>query len=148
MSRMSLRIAIAALVASTGFGNVLADDDMDATLQIDQGSIMTSAGGDFVTAADRKRLDEGQRVMVTEGSKATLVYDNGCREELVDPGVYVVDEDCVAGILAPASGAAVAGTGTFFGIKAVPFLITSAAVVAIMLNGDDNNGAAAPAVSR
>ena len=146
MSKMSLRVAIAALVASTAFGNVFADDEMDATLHIDKGSIMTSEGGDFVTAADRKRLDEGQRVMVTEDSKATLVYDNGCREELIDPGVYVVDEECVAGILAPAAGATAVGaatatglgTGTILGIGAVPFLVATAAVVSLMLDGEDD----------
>lgn len=66
-------------------------DDEVATLRIDKGGAMTSRGGEFAAAATGQRLIEDERVMVPEDAEVTIIYDNKCREEHDDPGVYDVD---------------------------------------------------------
>ncbi len=127
----------AALMALAVSGGAIAQD-REATLQVDAGTVMSSEGGDFVSAASGKALMEGQRVMVTEGSRATLVYENGCRDELLEPGVYEVDdENCTPAVLLSAGS-------TVFGVGTVPFLIVSAGVIAIILSGDDDDDRVLP----
>ena len=65
------------------------------------GSVMTSSGGDYTTAAPGKQLVEGQSMMLADGAKATVVYyyDNGdrkCVERYVGPNTYVIDDTCTA----------------------------------------------------
>lgn len=104
----SLLIASLALTASA---NALAAD-ADATLLVDRGSVMTSQGGEFATAQSGQVLASGDRLMVTEGSAATVIYANECRRQYAIPGVYVIEEDCqlvAAAMRNGANGAANAG---------------------------------------
>ena len=104
----SLLIASLALTASA---TALAADG-DATLLVDRGSIMTSQGGEFATAQSGQVLASGERLMVTEGSAATVIYANDCRRQFSTPGVYVIKEDCqlvAAGTRNGANGTATAG---------------------------------------
>lgn len=66
-----------------------------ATLRVDGGSVMTSAGGDFVTAATGQPLQAGERLMVTDGGSATVLCGTVTRT-YDTPGVYVI-EGCGAG---------------------------------------------------
>lgn len=65
--------------------------DEIATLRIDRGAAMTSRGGEFANAVTGQRLIEDERIMVPEGAQVTVIYDNKCREEHDDPGVYEVE---------------------------------------------------------
>lgn len=90
--------------------------DGDVTLRVDRGGVMTSQGGEFASAQTGKALVEGDRLMVTEGSTATLFYDNDCRREYTVPGVYVVEGTCrMAAVVAGTAGDAGAGAGTSTG---------------------------------
>lgn len=97
----SLLIASLALAASA---TALAADG-DATLLVDRGSVMTSQGGEFATAQSGQLLASGDRLMVTEGSAATVVYANDCRRQYATPGVYVIEEDCQLAAAAMRNGA-------------------------------------------
>lgn len=65
-----------------------------ATLDVQNGVVMTSQGGDFVPAQDGQALAAGDRLMVTEKSAALVRYAGGCVRQYSAPGVYVVAEDC------------------------------------------------------
>ncbi|RPD84079.1 hypothetical protein EGK76_13365 [Luteimonas sp. 100069] len=57
---------------------------------------MISQGGEFTPAASGTQVPAGSRVMLAEGSRATLVYPNGCSQPLSSAGVYSVPSTCVA----------------------------------------------------
>lgn len=100
------------------------------TLQIQGGNVMTSQGGEFATAQSGKALAAGERIMVTEGATARVVYANGCVRELTQPGVYSVEANCTP----------VAGRGTATGVDwGGAAAITGMAVLAagILANMDD-----------
>jgi hypothetical protein len=65
-----------------------------ATLQVDKGVVMTSTGGEYLTGASGQQLIADERVMVTQGSSATIVYSEHCKRTFDTPGVYTVDPDC------------------------------------------------------
>ena len=69
-------------------------------LETKTGSVMTSSGGAYETAAAGKQLVEGESMMLTDGAKATVVYyyDNGnrkCVEQYAGPNTYVIDDRCI-----------------------------------------------------
>ena len=143
----SLLIASLALTASA---NALAAD-ADATLLVDRGSVMTSQGGEFATAQSGQLLATGDRLMVTEGSAATVVYANDCRREYATPGVYVIEEDCQLVAAAMRSGANGATGAGVAGVDwpAVGMVAAGVAVGAGLLSQMDEVDAPPPApVSR
>ena len=86
----ALIAALAALSAPA-----FAQDAADATLRLDQGSVMVSDdGGQFESANTGRALDAGDKVMVNPDSKVTLQYGNGCTMVLTTPGVYNVPATC------------------------------------------------------
>lgn len=120
-------VVIAALAAFSV--PAVAQDGVDATLRVDQGSAMVSDdGGQFESANTGRALDAGDKVMVNPDSKVTLQYGNGCTMVLTTPGVYNVPGSC--------SRAAWARTG-----NPVPagLIIAGAAVLgaAVLHNMDD-----------
>lgn len=98
------------------------------------GSVMTSTGGDYQSAAAGKQLVEGESMMLNEGATAKVVYyyDNGqrkCVENYAGPNTYVIDDSCNAAALLPLSSRGTA-------------LIIGGALVATALlasGGSDNN---------
>lgn len=90
--------------------------DTAATLRVDQGTIMTSQGGEFANAQTGQALVPGSRLMVTEQSAATVTYDKGCTRTYTAPGVYVIEANCTK---AGAVGTDWAGAATIVGGVAV-----------------------------
>ncbi len=126
------KIASLFTAASLALGMAFAANAQDGapTLQVQGGNVMTSQGGDFVAAQSGKALVTGERIMVTEGATARVVYANGCVRELTEPGVYSVEGTCVP----------VAGRGTRTGVDwGGAATITGLAVLAsaVLANMDD-----------
>ena len=71
-----------------------------AILTVQNGTVMTSQGGEFIPAATGQALSVGDRLMVTEKSAAMVRYSNDCVRQYSDPGVYVVEKDCTKRTLA------------------------------------------------
>lgn len=67
-----------------------------ATLRIEGGVIMLSSGGAFASATPGERLFENERLMVSNDSKAKVVWDDGCEQTYDRPGVYTIDRNCKA----------------------------------------------------
>lgn len=136
MNKYTLRMALA-MTAALAMPALAQDEAPAVTLNVDAGSVMVSDGGEFVTAANGSTLQPGTRVMVAEGSSATLGYVDGCSKSLATPGVYTVTPDCV-----PAAQGSGPGTGLVVG-----GVVAGAAVIAAAAGGgsDDNDP---PPVSR
>ena len=126
----SLIIAVSFALAASATASAA---DGDVTLRVDRGSVMTSQGGEFVSAQTGKVFVEGERLMVNEGSAATVLYDNDCRREYNTPGIYVIGGNCTA--------AAVTGTDWPSAAKIAGGVAIGAAILA---NMDETS----PAVSR
>ena len=137
------RTLIAAALATVLFAAPAFAQDSTATLRVDIGSAMVSNGGEFVTAPSGSQLAPGSRVMLTEGSQATLVYRNGCTQPLRAAGVHAVPATCVA----TASSSGGSATGVDWGGAAVisGIAVAGAAVLASM---DDEPYVEPPPVSR
>ena len=126
-----------ALCAAPAF----AQDGGSATLRVDVGSAMVSNGGEFVSASSGTQVTAGNRVMLAEGSRATLVYPNGCTQPLSSAGVYGVPATCVAAAgSSGATGVDAGGIGIVAGVAAA-----GAAALATM---DDVEYVEPPPVSR
>ena len=83
------------LVAAATFAltaSAVASAADNTTLRVDSGSVMTSQGGEFAAAQSGQTVVDGERLMVTEGSAATVLSDE-CRKEYTKPGVYVIGCD-------------------------------------------------------
>lgn len=84
------------LMASAGLllaGSAVAAEG-DAQLRVDQGKVMLSKGGDFSTVNGSGTIAAGDRIMVTEGAAATVLYSEGCQREYTVPGVYPFEQGC------------------------------------------------------
>ena len=66
----------------------------DAQLRVDQGKVMLSQGGDFAAVNGSSKVGSGDRIMVTEGAAATVLYSEGCQREYIVPGVYPFEQGC------------------------------------------------------
>ena len=92
----------AALLLALGVSPVFAQDTVkpdSIVLETKVGSVMTSTGGDYQSAAPGKQLVEGESMMLNDGAKATVVYyyDNGdrkCVEHYAGPNTYIIDDSC------------------------------------------------------
>ncbi len=109
-----------------------ADKPDSIVLENKTGSVMTSTGGDYLSADTGKLLVDGESMMLNDGAKATVVYyyDNGkrkCVEKYSGPNTYVIDDSCkaVAWVAANPGGTAL--------------IIGGAAVVAALLGGGNDN---------
>lgn len=112
----------AALLAMACAAPAFAQDTPERiVLETKLGSVMTTTGGAYETAATGKQLVAGESMMLSDGAKATVVYyyDNGdrkCVESYTGPNTYVIDDMCVkagwAGNGSPGkSGLVIAGAG-------------------------------------
>ena len=92
--------SLLAMLAFPAVAQQQAQDKPDSiVLETKSGSVMTSTGGEYATAATGKQLVTGESMMLTEGAKATVVYyyDNGdrkCVERYTGPNTYVIDDSC------------------------------------------------------
>lgn len=89
-----------ALCAAPAFAQDQGKPD-SIVLEAKAGSVMTSTGGDYVSADAGKQLVEGESMMLNDGAKATVVYyyDNGkrkCTEHYAGPNTFVIDDSCKA----------------------------------------------------
>lgn len=68
--------------------------DVAGTLSINDGTIMVSNGGAFVSARPGQPIRLGDRLMVTTDSSVAVVYPGGCAKRFDRPGVYTITADC------------------------------------------------------
>lgn len=111
-----------------------------ARVETDSGVVMISDSGEFATAMANQSVPAKARIMVSEGSSATVVYKDGCKQKYDKPGVYEVSATCV-----PAAAFASSG-GPSAALIVGGAVLASAAVYTIVDNNSSNDDR--PPVSR
>ena len=99
MSKLTSKTLLCSALALLSLAAVAQPDDHDrtiATLQVNKGVVMTSTGGEFVTANTGENLIKDERLMVSKESSATVIFNDHCRRTYDEPGVYKIDADCKA----------------------------------------------------
>ena len=117
-----------------------------ATLEVNSGGVMLSNGQQpFQTVASGQPVIEGERLMVTQGGSATVVYGNNCTRTFTQPGVYTIPGSCTPDPVATTDSA----TGGSGGGLATLAVLGGVAVIAALNpnNGGDNNPPSTPPVS-
>ena len=98
----------------------------NSALTESKGKVLVNTGKAFSPAVIDMRLKKGDRVMVQEGSEATITFDDGCKLKIeVNKLVTVPDQSSCAGAVVmqqginPAGGSAIGG-GTAASNGALP----------------------------
>lgn len=134
---MVVALASLPLYAQTATSASNESDDTVAKVQTDAGVIMISEGAtEFQTAIPDQRVKAKTRLMVSEESSATVVYDNGCDKKYDKPGVYEISSTCVLPYLVG---------GASKGLVTAGVLVGGAIIAAVIA---DNNRDSRPPVSR
>lgn len=131
-----IRFALA-LVAASLFAPAQAQEVI-GTLTVNQGTVMTSTGGEFASATSGEAIQVGEQIMVSEGGSASVTFSNGVVSNL-GTGVHTI-----SGIpAAAASGIATTSVGTAGGasVAATAGVIaaTVAATAAAVEEADDGD---------
>ena len=113
-------------------------EDPAPTLQVNSGTVMTSQGGEFATAANGASVAPGTRIMLAENSSATVTYANGCSAVISAAGVHAVPAVCQAGSGQAAVGAP-AATGTQWASAGWLFLGTAVVAAGLSEIGGDGD---------
>lgn len=132
MKTSTLRIAFATLLLAAMALLPAFAQQPTATLTFN-GTVMTSSGGEFVAASSGQQVAYGTRVMVSEGSTATLTYPDGAVVNLTQPGVYTVS--AAGSRLVRTHGNAAAANAMMIGVAGV---IAAAGIASSVLDDDED----------
>lgn len=115
---MARSLLLAALIAAAAAAPVLAQDQQPpsdpivGTLQNIEGVVLVKQNGESVPAIEGQQLRKSQEVLVTEGARALVVFNDGCDLELDPEEVYKVSDTSPCAQLwwaGPAAAAVVCG---------------------------------------
>ena len=134
MASRSCRTLLTAALAMALSVPVLAQD-APPVLRVDAGTVMTSSGGEFISSPGGEPVPAGDRVMLAEGGRATMLYPNGCTQPLETAGVYTVSPTCV-----PVVGARGPSPGTLV----IGGVVALGAIAALSGGGGGDNAPPAP----
>lgn len=116
-----------------------------ATIDKITGKVMVNEGKAFAPGRLQQRLKPGDRVMVMDKSKTTIVFDDDCRLDIEANKLVVVPDrsTCAGGYLAeqginPGGSGAIGGTAGSGGSGLLPLGI-GAVIVAVVLDEDDSS---------
>lgn len=106
---------------------------------------MVNEGKAFAPGRLQQRLKPGDRVMVMDKSRTTIVFDDDCRLDIEANKLVVVPDrsTCAGGYLAeqginPGGSGAIGGTAGSGGSGLLP-VIAGAVIVAVVLDEDDSS---------
>lgn len=143
--RLLIAAALAALCAAPAF----AQGTPSITLSINGGTAMVSNGGEFTTVTSGTLVSPGARVMLPEGSTATLSYSDGCTQLLASTGVHAVPATCVAAAANTTAAMGQSGTAAGVNLGAAGIIAGIAAAGALALDQmDEQEYVEPPPVSR
>jgi hypothetical protein len=105
---MRVVVLLGTTYAFSGFAQNANQEQPVATLQVNKGVVMTSTGGDYITANSGQQLYSAERIMVSQDASATVVYSEHCKHTYDKAGVYQIDSDCKAAVWVSGAGATAA----------------------------------------
>lgn len=131
-----IRFALA-LVAASLFAPAQAQEVI-GTLTVNQGTVMTSTGGEFASATTGDAIQAGEQIMVSEGGSASVTFNNGVVSNL-GTGVHTISSIPAAAT----SGVATTSVGTAGGASAAATVAvvagTAAAAAAAVEEANDGD---------
>lgn len=145
-----LVLALAAITAITAIAPAFAQESI-GILQVGQGTVMTSTGGEFASASDGMPLHAGDRIMISEGGNATVRFADGTVVNYTQPGVYTVEMPTFAGgggVGGGGGGMVGSGGGSAAGSAGLILGLAGLGAAAADQMGDDNNKVPDRPVSR
>jgi len=105
MKNLGKSVSVLAILGMFCLPAIAQEESEVAKLQVDSGVIMTSRdNAAFVSAVTNDPLFDNQRLMVSEDSSATVIYNDGCRETYDKPGVYELDATCTPALVSSSGG--------------------------------------------
>lgn len=117
-----------------------------ATIDKITGKVMVNEGKAFAPGRLQQRLKPGDRVMVMDKSRTTIVFDDDCRLDVEANKLVVVPDrsTCAGGYLAeqginPGGSGAIGGGAAGSGGPGLLPLGIGAVVVAVVLDEDDSS---------
>lgn len=127
------QIALASVIAFASLP-VLAQDGAIGTLTNVNGTVMTSNGGEFVSASANTPVAAGDQLMIGQDSSASITYTNGAVTNFTAPGTYTVNLPVAgaagsAGVGATGGASAAATAGIIVGTAALAAVATEQAVM-------------------
>lgn len=147
-------LAISCAFAPAAFAQTPADAADGVILRLESGSVMVSQQGEeFVTVASDVTLQPEDRVLVPEGSAASLDYGQGCNVSLVS-GAHPVAASCPLDAAAQAAAAAeapaapVASSAGASGASTALIVGGIVAAAAIAIDSGSSSSSPPPPVSR
>jgi hypothetical protein len=152
MKTLLRSIAATALVAGMAF-SLHAQEKSIGMLTVGQGTVMTSTGGEFNPATTGQMVNVGDRIMIAEGSTASVAYPGCTTVRFTEPGVYTInepaacrennDEDSETADEAAGDSSVIASNAAFITFEA---LIATAGLASSLLDDDEDlvNGAQPP----
>lgn len=144
-------LAIACATAPAAFAQTPEAAD-PVILRVESGSVMVSQqGAEFVSVEGDASLQPQDRVLVPEGSRASLDYGQGCNVPLVT-GAYPVAASCPMAAAQPAAPAdppaAAVGSGAGTGVSSTVLIVGGAAAAAAIALASGGSSSDPPPVSR
>jgi hypothetical protein len=133
---LALSTALALPSLATAAPQATDDAQPVATLQVGGGVIMVSnQGSPFASGQSNDPLYSNERLMVSQNSSATVVYNDGCRQTYSNPGVYTISATCVAGAVTsikPPNTGTLAAPSRPMGVFVAAAIVTGAGVAEII----------------
>jgi hypothetical protein len=133
---LALTVALALPSLATAAPQASGDAQPVATLKIGGGVIMVSnQGSPFASGQADESLYSGARLMVSDNSSATVVYNDGCRQTYSKPGIYTISATCLAGAqtsIKPPNTGTLAAPARPMGVFVAAAIVTGAGVAAII----------------
>lgn len=116
-----------------------------ATIDKITGKVMVNEGKEFAPGHLQQRLKPGDRVMVMDKSRTTIVFDDDCRLDIEANKLVVVPDrsTCAGGYLAeqginPGGSGAIGGSGVSGGQALLP-VAAAIIITAVVLDEDDSS---------
>ena len=110
-------LAVLGLLASVSAAPALAQDPAKIVLEAKAGSVMTSTGTQYESAAPGKVLITGESLMLGDNSTATVAYTfadgRRCVEKYEGANTFTIDSDCQKAAWVASDGGSSAGTSAW-----------------------------------
>lgn len=139
------RMIVALLGMGIAFGAMAQNPPPQPIAKIDKisGKVMVNEGKEFAPGRLEQRLKPGDRVMVMDKSRTTIVFDDDCRLDIEANKLVVVPDrsTCAGGYLAeqtlnPSGSGAIGGSGVSGGKALLP-IAAAIVITAAVLDEDD-----------
>jgi hypothetical protein len=121
------RTTVIAIAVSVGVGTFISLPATAATVKVLQGQVSVNQGQGYKQVAAASAVSTGDQVMAAPGSRAKILYSDGCAVDVYPGAVVTVPEKCYQPMTAGLEAAPVVAA-PYAGIPWVPILGAGAVI--------------------